>query len=363
VKPPEPIRLFLDSGAFTAWTKGQTIDVRDYIKFVREAEPWLAIYANLDVIPGSADRVRTTADTEASAAQSYRNLQIMKDAGLKPLPVFHHGEHFRWLERMLKDGEIGVSTAKNLPHDVGGRWLGDFFREVSDKRGRPLIRVHGFGEAHVRVLRRYAFYSVDSAGWLQASAHGKIYVPPYRDGKPDWLGDPEMTTVSDRVPKSRYAQNRVFETLDARGHGQVVHWFLEREVGINLGMARNSWRHRHSATATYYLKMSAAIKDLTFYFSSKYEAAICQILLSAGARHHLLSYWQLRKRKPELLMDYVLHGKVGDAKEFSPPCKAEIKTVGAPHNQERRARAGKHEPFMDPSPTRQGRKLHPCERG
>jgi hypothetical protein len=51
----------------------------------------------------------------------------MKDAGLKPLPVFHHGEHFSWLERMLADGEsyIGISTAKNLPDLVQRRWLDD----------------------------------------------------------------------------------------------------------------------------------------------------------------------------------------------------------------------------------------------
>src|SRR5262245_32562654 len=102
MKPPEPIRLFLDSGAFSAWKQRQTIDVRNYIKFVREAEPWIAIYANLYVIPGRPDRVRTTADAEASATQSYRNLQIMKDAGLKPLPVFHQGERFHWLEKMLQ---------------------------------------------------------------------------------------------------------------------------------------------------------------------------------------------------------------------------------------------------------------------
>jgi hypothetical protein len=314
MKPPEPVRLFLDSGAYSAWGQGHIIDVREYIKFVREAEPWITTYANLDVIPGGSDRVRTTADAEASAAQSYRNLQIMKDAGLKPLPVFHHGERFHWLEQMLKDGEnyIGVSTAKNLLDIVQRRWLGDFFREVTDQQGRPLIRVHGFGAAHVRLLRRYPFYSVDSAGWLQAGAYGKIYVPPYRDGKPDCLGDPEMITVSGRALRSRYAQARAFETLNARGLGHVVRRFLEQEVGINLGMARYSPAQRHSALATYYLRMSTAIKDLTFYFSSTYDADPCQILLATGARHHLLSYWELRKRKPGVLMDYVMYGKVGD---------------------------------------------------
>jgi hypothetical protein len=319
MKPPElGIRLFLDSGAYTAWGKGQTINVHDYIKFIRKAEPWISIYASLDVIPGGSDRARTTADAEASAAQSYRNLQIMKDAGLKPLPVFHQGEPFYWLEKMLQDGEnyIGVSTAKNLPDVVQRRWLGDFFREVTDRHGRPLIRVHGFGAAHVRLLRRYPFDSVDSAGWLQAGAYGKIYVPPYRDGKPDWLGDPEMITVSGRALQSRYAQARAFETLNARGLGRVVRCFLEREAGINLDLARYSSSQRHSALATYYVRMSAAVKDnLTFYFSSTYDADACQILLAAGARHHLLSYWRLRNRRPEVLMDYVMHGKVGKGKD------------------------------------------------
>jgi hypothetical protein len=183
---------------------------------------------------------------------------------------------------------------------------------VIDKRGQPSIRVHGFGSAHVRLLRHYPFYSVDSASWLIAGAHGKIYVPPYRDGKPDWLGDPELITMSGRVLRSRYAKNREFNTLHCRGLGPLVRRFLEQEVGINLGMARYSSAERYSALATYYLRMSAAIEDLTFYFSSAYDADPCQILLAAGARHHLLSYWELRKRQPERLADYVMHGKVGD---------------------------------------------------
>jgi hypothetical protein len=112
------VQVFLDSGAFTAWTKGETIKVEDYIRFVRQVEPYVQIYANLDVIPASPKRVRTVEEVETSAQQSHRNWQKMKDAGLRPLPVFHQMERFRWLERMLRDGEnyIGISTANTNPH-------------------------------------------------------------------------------------------------------------------------------------------------------------------------------------------------------------------------------------------------------
>ena len=194
------ISVMLDSGAYTAWTKNQTIPIQAYIEFVRAAEPYLHSYVNLDVIPGALKRPRTWQDTEAAAAQSYRNLQIMRDAGLRPLPVFHQGEDFAWLERMLKDGEnyIGVSTAKNQRRWVQQEWLDIVFAAVTDRAGYPLVRIHGFGSAHFDWLQRYPFYSVDSAGWLKAAINGKVYIPAYLDGAPDYLGQPELVTVTRR---------------------------------------------------------------------------------------------------------------------------------------------------------------------
>jgi hypothetical protein len=131
---PEPrIRLFLDSGAFSDWGKGETIKIEDYIKFVHDVKDYCWAYANLDVIPGSPKGVRTVEQVQRSAEQSYRNLQIMKDAGLSPLPVFHHMESYSWLEKMIKDGEdyIGISTAKNMVNLVQNRWLDEFFSVVT----------------------------------------------------------------------------------------------------------------------------------------------------------------------------------------------------------------------------------------
>ena len=263
---PEPgIRLFLDSGAFTAWDKGETIKIEDYIKFVHDVKDYCWAYANLDVIPGSPKRVRTVADTKVSAEQSYRNLQIMKDAGLRPLPVFHHMESYSWLEKMLKDGEdyIGISTAKNMPNQVQNRWLDEFFSLVTDSKGRPLIKVHGLGVAHVELLRRYPFFSVDSAAWTIAGGHGKIYVPPYENGKPNYLGKPELMTVSGVFNKSRYAQRRQVANLGPNATG-TVRRFLEEEVGVTIDMARDLYKVRWQALAFYYQRVGEAIRNVRF---------------------------------------------------------------------------------------------------
>src|SRR5690554_1780501 len=110
----EPIRvkLMLDSGAFSAWKMNQPIDLRDYIDFLKQTDGLLESYVALDVIPGQGGRmVRTYEAVEASAKASYRNLEIMRDAGLRPIPVFHQGEDFKWLNRLVEDGEeyIGIS--------------------------------------------------------------------------------------------------------------------------------------------------------------------------------------------------------------------------------------------------------------
>src|SRR5262249_7897193 len=248
-----------------AWTPGRTIRSEDLIKFLRAAEPYLHTYVNLDVIPGALKRPRTRNDTEAAAAQSYRNLQIMKDSGLRPLPVFHQGEDFPWLEQMLKDGEgyIGISTAKNHRRPVQQQWLDIVFAAMTDRAGCPLIRVHGFGSAHFDWLQRYPFYSVDSAGWIKAAINGKIYLPPYRDGAPDFLGRPELVTVTDRYHNSRYGRTLQLSNPTHYGPEAVaaVQHFIEHECELTLERVRCEHSARAQALAVYYERVRAALPN------------------------------------------------------------------------------------------------------
>ena len=82
------VELFLDSGAFSAWSQGKEINIEDYIQFIKEHKDVIDVYANLDVI----------GDAEAT----WRNQLRMEKAGLNPLPVFHYGEDISWLKNLLK---------------------------------------------------------------------------------------------------------------------------------------------------------------------------------------------------------------------------------------------------------------------
>src|SRR5262245_36926380 len=344
------IRIMLDSGAYSAWTHNETIPLKNYIKFIRECEKDLWLYVSLDTIPGSIDHPRTTEEVEDSARKSYYNLQEMKNAGLKPLPVFHQGERWEWLDKMLHDGEtyIGISSAKNQRNEEQERWLDEFFSVVTNSKGEPLIRVHGFGSAHINQLRIHPYYSVDSAGWRIAAAYGKMYVPRYNDKSPkerkfDYLKPPELITMSGNLQVSKHGQDRQFDSPHFNGptHQAQIRHFLAQEVNANIGMARYSDKIRYRALAVYYQRVSEALRNvrfdrhlpfgmdnwrvdvakllrrnkpvhhehLNFVFSTAYDADCCAALLEADADLHLLSYYELRNR-PEVIGPYARKGLV-----------------------------------------------------
>ncbi len=73
-------RLFLDSGAYSAFRQGVEIDLQAYITFCHEHKDVFEVYAVLDDI---RDPRRT-----------WENQQEMERQGLRPLPTYHYGEDF-----------------------------------------------------------------------------------------------------------------------------------------------------------------------------------------------------------------------------------------------------------------------------
>jgi len=151
--------LFLDSGAFSAKTKGVKIDLDEYCRFIKEHQQHFAVYANLDVI--------------GDYKGTMKNQRYMESKGLKPLPCYHYGEPIQVLKDMAAEYKylaIGglVPIAKNKAELT--RFLDRVFSIVQNK-----VKIHGFGMTGQMILKRYPFYSVDSTSWLGGSMRAEVY--------------------------------------------------------------------------------------------------------------------------------------------------------------------------------------------
>lgn len=174
-------KIFMDSGAFGVAHSGKQITLDDYIEFINDT-PRVTLFACLDVIPWPELTTQTAID---SAEQSWKNYCYMVD-NVKPeykdkiVPVYHYGEDFKYLERMLEGyngykapyiafgGRGGVHTRHLHPS------LDKFFEIIKQKR--PDVKTHAFGITVLKVLEKYPFTSADSTSYLQTAVNGSIYL-------------------------------------------------------------------------------------------------------------------------------------------------------------------------------------------
>lgn len=199
------VNLFLDSGAFSAWTQKTTINIKDYIAFIKEHEQRLVLYANLDVI-GLGGKT----PNEITAEQTLRNQKIMEEAGLHPLPCFHFGEPEKYLQYYVENYEyIALGVAGNSGN-VLIPWLNRCFAEfICGDDGFPKVKVHGFAVTSLKIMLRYPWYSVDSTSWALTGGMGSIYVPRFKNGT--WVYDENSwkVAVSSLNPKMKNAGQHI----------------------------------------------------------------------------------------------------------------------------------------------------------
>ncbi len=193
IQQPTQFAFFLDSGAYSAWSRGVPVDIDEYCAFIKANIEVLEVYAVLDSIPGKlGGPSATTAERNWAAEQTWNNYLFMKAEGLDPIPVYHYGEDMRFLDRMLDYGceYIGIGGLVGVSTEPRKLWLDRTFSKITDDFGAPLIKTHGFGMTAVPLIFRYPWHSVDSTSWLHASANGCVLLPARRHGE----------FVFDRVP-------------------------------------------------------------------------------------------------------------------------------------------------------------------
>lgn len=215
------VNLFLDSGAFSAHSQGTEINIQEYIQFIKEHEDIIEVYANLDVI--------------GSAEGTWKNQIIMEKAGLHPLPVYHYGEDIKWLKRILRRGYDYIALGGMVPISTKDLkvWLDDLFSTyLTDEKGFPTIKVHGFGLTALTLMLRYPWYSVDSTSWVVTGRLGSIYIPKYRSG--EWIYDKDSwkVAVSNKSPEAKEAGKHI-DTLSPSQKEMLLNYIHNK--GYRLG--------------------------------------------------------------------------------------------------------------------------------
>lgn len=163
--------VFLDSGAFSAFTKGVQVDLPGYCEYIKKNADIIEVVDGVlcaSVLDGIGDPLLT-----------YQNQMAMEELGVKPLPCFHYGEDERYLEFYIANydyvtigGMVPISTPQ-LIHWLDRIWE----RHLTDGSGRPRVKVHGFGLTTISLMKRHPWFSVDSSTWVQNAANGMIFLP------------------------------------------------------------------------------------------------------------------------------------------------------------------------------------------
>lgn len=144
--------ILLDSGAYSAYTKGKKVNVLEYIDYIKNNDAYISRYITADVI-----------GDEYSTYYLYR---LMQAYGLKPVPVVHYGGyvlHEMFTSRLVALGNtVGVRDKCKV-----ARWC------QSIKKDFPHSDLHLLGSSSRAILESGALCSCDSSSWYMLAVNGK----------------------------------------------------------------------------------------------------------------------------------------------------------------------------------------------
>lgn len=157
--------IFLDCGAYTAWSQNTTINLQQYIEFIKHNEEYLTAYSALD--------------DKNSVENTKANLKAMEDAGLKPVPVYHMTmKDWDYLEELCKTHDyVALGAIAGEGGDRGE--LERNLRRAVDIATKYKTRFHAYGVTIYDILAKTAIYSCDLTSWLVGGKNGQLLLPDH----------------------------------------------------------------------------------------------------------------------------------------------------------------------------------------
>lgn len=251
-------KVFLDSGAFSAFSLGVEIDINAYCDY---------IIRNRDILRVEDGAVMASVlDGIGDPQKTWENQVYMERYGAAPLPCFHFGEDDRYLEHYVKHYPyitIGGMVRKKVDDVI--KWLDYIWPKfMLDGSGRPRLKVHAFGITTERIMERYPWYSVDSSSWIQAASFGSIYTVEHGP-----------IAISSKSP-SRHDMGRHLTTLSKVEREQVENELIRD--GFTHERLANVYQSRAAFNMMGYMKLNERLNE---HFEE------CQGVLDCHAVQHL----------------------------------------------------------------------------
>lgn len=200
-------KIFLDSGAFTMFTKGVTIELSEYADYIKANRDWIEVASNIDEIGRGKEK------------ESWDNQKALERLNVKVNPVHHARDADSWLLKYMAEGYdyifLGGMVAEKISYLQ--EWLDHVFgKYLTRKDGTAKIKTHGFGITSTAIMRRYPWYSVDSTTWLNGGRFGEILL--------DLPGGDRRMTISSQSPRVKM-QDMHYDTQSPYAKAQLKKYF------------------------------------------------------------------------------------------------------------------------------------------
>ena len=229
--------VFLDSGAFSAYTSGQPINLTDYCDFIKRNE---------DIIEKNGGLLMASVLDVIGDAQGTYEAQLQMEAlGIRPLPCFHFGDDVRYLEWYMENYDY-ITIGGLVPESTKTciKWLNRIWSEyLTDDAGRPKVKVHAFGVSNMTLMNMYPWTSCDSASWIQSASFGKIVTSEFG-----------ILAISDKSPTLHVRGQHVLNKTDIEK--EMIFESLESD-GFNYERLSTSYESRAAYNLKSFQKISA----------------------------------------------------------------------------------------------------------
>ena len=171
------------------------------------------------------------------------------------MPVFHQGEQFKWLRRMVEHGckYVGISPANDRSTKQKILWLDRVFDELCDSTGTPCVNTHSFGATSTEIIFRYPWYSVDSTTWLATGSRFGMLMIPKTNPDGSWKFSSRITRVFVSKESNPERVGHITQ-LSAREQDTVKRFLAE--INLTLEDVAESRHARNMANAHFFKLIS-----------------------------------------------------------------------------------------------------------